>query len=79
MTHSALRTVTLILAMAVALLAGGCASKPETRIVDATGSDPTRFYNDLGECRRWASGFEIDRAMKQASSALGGALRGVTV
>lgn len=76
MTHSAPRTVTLFLALAVALLAGGCASKPETRIVDATGADPTKFYNDLGVCRRWASGFEIDRAMTQASSALGGALIG---
>jgi hypothetical protein len=76
MTHTLPRAAALLLLLAVALLGAGCASKPETRIVDATGAEPTKFYNDLGVCRRWASGFEIDRAMTQASSALGGALIG---
>ncbi|SFU29567.1 hypothetical protein SAMN05216350_101166 [Polaromonas sp. YR568] len=76
MTHTAPRAVTLLLALTAALLGAGCASKPETRIVDATGAEPTKFYNDLGECRRWASGFEIDRALTQASAGLGGALIG---
>ncbi len=70
------RIAALLFVSAAVLLGAGCASKPETRIVDATGADPTKFYNDLGVCRRWASGFEIDRAMTQASSALGGALIG---
>lgn len=63
----------LISPLAIALLAVGCAAgKPETRIVDAAGADLTRYGKDLGECKRFASSYELKNAASNAKFSLNG-------
>lgn len=63
---------TTIAALSVVLLAAGCATGPETRIVDAAGSDLKTYSKDLGECKRFASGYEPANAVKNSQWSING-------
>lgn len=68
-----------ISALLLAIFVVGCATGPESRTLDTAGVDPTRYNNDLYDCKLFASNYGWEQGIEKSGNMMGGALLGGAV